>query len=250
MANTTNVFDVGTYQLSCHNCGFVELCLPRSLNSTQIKNVESIINVKAPLQRGERLFTAGDRFQSVYAVKSGSVKIYMLAEDGEEQVLGFYMPGEMVGLDGLNQKYHTCTAEALETTSICEIPYPTLEKMYREVPALQSEMCAMMSKEISEDHIMLLLLAKRNAEERLASFLLRLSRRFKNRGFSATEFNLSMSRHDIGNYLGLATETISRIFSRFDEDGLISVHRRKVNIHNLSELEEMIGNNMPLAKSA
>ena len=250
MANATNVVNVGTYQLSCHNCGFTELCLPRALNPTQLRNVESIVKAKAPLQRGERLFTAGDSFQSVYAVKSGSVKIYMLAEDGEEQVLGFYMPGELVGLDGLSEKFHTCTAEALETTSICELPYATLEKMYREVPALQTEMCALMSREISEDHIMLLLLAKRSAEERLASFLLRLSRRFKSRGFSPTEFNLSMSRHDIGNYLGLATETISRIFSRFHEDGLISVHRREVHIHNLPKLEDMIGANVPLAKSA
>jgi CRP/FNR family transcriptional regulator len=215
-----------------------------------MKSVESIINVKVPLQRGERLFTAGDSFQSIYAVKSGSVKIYMLAEDGEEQVLGFYMPGELLGLDGLNGKFHTCTAEALETTSICEVPYPTLEKMYQDVPALQREMCALMSREISEDHQMLLLLAKRSAEERLASFLLRLSRRFKSRGFSPTEFNLSMSRHDIGNYLGLATETISRIFSRFHDERLISVHRRKVHIYNLHKLEEMIGVNVPLAKSA
>lgn len=250
MANTTNVVNVGTYQRSCHNCGFAELCLPRSLNPAQIKNVESIVNVKAPLQRGERLFTAGDSFQSVYAVKSGSVKIYMLAADGEEQVLGFFMPGELVGLDGLHEKFHTCTAEALETTSVCELPYPTLEKMYREIPALQKEMCALMGKEISEDHIMMLLLAKRSAEERLASFLLRLSRRFKGRGCSPTEFNLSMSRHDIGNYLGLATETISRIFSRFHDKGLISVHRRKVHICNLPKLEDMIGANVPLAKSA
>lgn len=250
MVTTTNVVNVDSYQLSCHNCGFAELCLPKSLSPAQIRSVESIINARPPLQRGERLFTAGDPFQSVYAVKSGSVKIYMLAEDGEEQVLGFYMPGELLGLDGLSEKLHNCTAEALETTSICEVPYSTLEKMYREVPALQREMCSLMSKEISEDHLMLLLLAKRSAEERLASFLLRLSRRFKSRGFSPTEFNLSMSRHDIGNYLGLATETISRIFSRFHDEGLISVHRRQVHIHNLHKLENMIGANAPLAKSA
>ncbi len=235
------VVDLATIQLSCQHCSLAELCLPRGLAPDEVEELEKAVTPRRPLSRGASLYRPGDRFASLFAVKSGTLKSMITTADGEEQVVGFHMPGELLGLDGLNTEKHTCTAIALERSTVCELPFVKIEEICRRHPALQREMCSLLGKEINDEQAMLLLLAKRTAEERLASFLVSLSQRYRRRGYSDTEFNLSMSRHDIANYLGLAPETISRLFSRFNDEGLLSVDRRYVRIHALDRLRAMVG---------
>lgn len=237
---TSQAISFAKFKISCRNCSLAEICLPRGLTMEEIEVLENIIENKPILHRGDKLFHRGERFKSLYAVKSGSLKAYSVSEDGEEQVLGFYMPGELLGLDGIGTEQHICTAVALETTSVCELPYGIMEEMCHQFPSLQKEIYGVMGREIAEDKALLLLLGKRTADERIASFLLSLSRRYKERGFSEREFNLSMPRQDIANYLGLATETVSRILGKFQEQGVITVNRRLVKIHDLERMKKMV----------
>jgi CRP/FNR family transcriptional regulator len=205
-----------------------------------VERLDNIIKRNRPLHRGDHLFRNGDRFRSLFVVKTGSVKTFTPSEDGGEQVLGFHLPGEIIGLDAIEREEHTCSAKVLETSAICEIPFARLEELSSSLPSLQHQMYRLLSKEISQDTEMLMLLGKKNAEERLATFLLSLSGRFKKRGLSATDFYLSMSRHEIGNYLGLAVETVSRLFTRFQEEGLLEVERKHVQLLNLSRIETIV----------
>jgi CRP/FNR family transcriptional regulator len=173
-------------------------------------------------------------------VRSGALKNYCITESGDEQVLGFTLPGELVGLDGLADGRHSSAAMTLETTSICEMPFDSLESLCMKLPSLNRQLLRVASKEISDDHQMLMQLGKRSAEERLASFLLSLSRRYQSRGLSATEFNLPMSRQDIGNYLGLAIETVSRLFAHFVDEELLQVNRKNITILDLPNLQAMV----------
>ncbi|MGC1952417.1 MAG: fumarate/nitrate reduction transcriptional regulator Fnr [Gammaproteobacteria bacterium] len=227
--------------VSCKNCCLSEFCLPTGLNATELEQLINIIHRSPSLPRGKHLFKIGDPIQSLYAVRSGSVKVYVPTEPGEEQVLGFILPGEFLGFDGIEAQHHTCAAVPLETTTVCELPYDRLEELCHALPAIDSRIHKLIGKEITGDHEMLILLGKKTAEERLATFLLSLSARFKQRGFSERDFNLSMSRHEIGNYLGLAVETVSRIFARFQDEGLISVNRRYVEILAMDELKKLVG---------
>ncbi len=210
------------------------------LSSRDMDRLDVIMSRPRPLRRGEHVFRAGEPFRSLYAVRSGSIKVYTPCEDGTEQVLGFHLPGELVGLDAIEDERHVCSAKALETTSVCAMPFDKLQELANQITSLHRHFIRLMSKELARDEAMLLLLGKGNAEERLATFLLSLSQRFKDRGFSETEFNLSMSRHDIGNYLGLAVETVSRMFSRLQDEGVLTVHRKNIHIHDLTRLRAMI----------
>ena len=227
--------------VSCKNCCLSEFCLPSGLTSTELDELINIITRSPSLSRGKHLFKIGDPIQSVYAVRSGSVKVYVPTEPGEEQVLAFILPGEFLGFDGIEAQHHTCASVALETTTVCELPYDRLEELCHALPAIDSRIHKLIGKEITVDHEMLILLGKRTAEERLATFLLSLSARFKKRGFSERDFNLSMSRHEIGSYLGLAVETVSRLFARFQDEGLVSVNRRYVEILAMDELKKLVG---------
>lgn len=193
------------------------------------------------MSRGSHIFRVGDNFQAVYAVRSGSVKTYTLGNDGNEQVTGFHLPGELVGLDAISTDEHPCAAITLETTSLCPIPFTQLQALSSSIPSLGKQMLRIMSKEILTDEHHLMILGKKSAEERLASMLLSLSKRFHQRGFSATEFNLTMSRNDIGNYLGLAVETVSRVFTRFQEQQILSAQRKFIQIHQITKLQEISG---------
>jgi len=206
-----------------------------------IDKLDKIIKRSRPLQKGEYLFNSGERFSAIYAVRSGSIKTFSESEQGDEQITGLYLPGELLGLDAINDNQHPCSAIALETTSLCEIPFDTLESLSSEIPELHHQLFRIMSKEIANDQSLLMLMAQKSAEERLAAFLVNLSSRLKVRNFSEVEFNLSMSRKDIGNYLGLTIETISRTFSRFQSEGILSTQRKYVNIHKLDTLKEMAG---------
>lgn len=217
-------------KVACKNCTLVSLCLPMGLSPEDVERLDSIVKRSRPLHRGDYLFRENDKFRSLYAVKSGSIKTYAPSEDGGEQVLGFHLPGELIGLDAIEKNRHTCSAKVLETSAICEVPFHRLEELSSSLPSLQHQMYRLLSKEIGHDTEMLMLLGKKNAEEKLASFLLSLSNRFKRRGLSSTDFYLSMSRHEIGNYLGLAVETVSRLFTRFQDEGLLHVERKHIQL--------------------
>lgn len=229
-------FDLNGFKLVCKNCGLHDLCLPLGITGQEIEMLERIVHRKRPLQRNDHLFRPGDAMTSIYAVRSGSIKTYTLTDEGLEQITGFHLPGELLGLDAIGDGSHPCAAKALETSSVCEIPFDRLEELTLRIPGLQRQIFCIMSREIQSDEHVMILLGKKTADERLAAFLLSLSGRFKRRGFSALEFNLPMSRHDIANYLGLAVETVSRLFTRFQNTGLISVRRKFVAITDLDGL--------------
>jgi CRP/FNR family transcriptional regulator len=227
-------------KVSCTNCSLSDLCLPHGMNAEELGKLDSIVVHHQPFQPGQHLFRAGERSRALFAVRSGALKSYCITEDGEEQVLGFSLPGELTGMDGLSGNTYASASVALETSSVCELPFAKLEGLCGELPSLHRQMMQVMGREITSDQHMLMLLGKRTAEERLASFLLSLSNRYHQRGLSATEFNLPMSRQDIGNYLGLAIETVSRLFANFQERGMVQVNRRRVVITDLGRIRAMV----------
>lgn len=239
----SNVVNIKAIKVACKDCSLHQLCLPKSINDTDMEKLDEIIQRKRPFKRGEHLFQVGQPFHSIFVVRSGAVKTYTPTLDGGEQVTGFHLPGELLGLDAIGNGNHPCAAKALETTSVCEVPFDNLEDLSHEIPSLQHQLLMLMSKEIKDDQDVMLLLGKKTAEARLAAFLLSISERFKKRGFSATEFNLSMSRNDIANYLGLAVETVSRMFTRFHEEGLLDAERKHIKLNDLSKLCEIAGIN-------
>jgi CRP/FNR family transcriptional regulator len=227
-------------KVSCGSCSLAQLCLPHGMNAKELDELDKIVVRHQPYQPGEHLFRAGDSSRSMYALRSGALKSYCTTEDGEEQVIGFTLPGELLGLDGMENGCYASNALVLETSSICELPFNRIEELCQTLPGLHRQMMRVVGKEITSDQRMLLLLGKRSAEERLATFLLSLSKRYKSRGLSATEFNLPMSRQDIGNYLGLAIETVSRLFAQFQNAGLLRVNRRQVVLTDLEKLSSIV----------
>lgn len=222
--------------ISCQSCGFYQLCLPMGLDSADTALLDRYVKRRRMFKRGEVLYRIGEAFNYVYAIRSGSVKTYISTDDGRLQITGFHVPGELLGLNAIDEKRYGCEAVALETTSVCEISVECFEELARQIPSVHYQMLKMMSKEIRHNQQLMLLLGKKNAEERLATFLLSLSRRFAARNYSPTQFNLSMSRGDIGNYLGIAEETVSRIFTRFQEEGMINSERRHIILNDLERL--------------
>jgi len=238
--NGRKIISFENIKVACRNCSLTTLCLPMGLEPDDVEKLDDIVKRNRPLHRGDHLFRDGDRFHSLYVVKTGSVKTYAPSEDGGEQVLGFHLPGELIGLDAIEHEMHNCSAKILETSAVCEIPFEHLEELSSTIPSLQHQMFRLLSREIGHDEGMLTLLGKKNAEERLAAFLVSLSDRFKRRGFSSTDFYLSMSRHEIGNYLGLAVETVSRLFTRFQEEGLLNVERKHIQLLDTDKLHNIV----------
>lgn len=216
--------------VSCHDCSLSSVCLPLAVSPAQLDSLDDIMKRGRPLRRGEHLFRAADTFHSVYAVRSGALKTYALSEDGEEQVTGFYLPGEVVGMDGVSTNYHVSSAKALDTSSVCEIPFDTMEELSLRIPSLQHHFFSLMSQEIKADREVHMLLSKKSAEERIAALLLSLSARAAHRGLSDQHLRLPMARNDMANYLGLAVETVSRIFTRLHNTGVLRVEGREVDI--------------------
>jgi len=225
--------------IACRDCGFYQIGLSMGLDSAETKLLDYYVKRKRMLKRGQILYRAGEELTCVYAIRSGSVKTCISTGDGRLQITGFHIPGELLGLNAIDEKRHNCEAMALETTSVCEISLDCFEELARQIPSVHYQMLRMMSKEIKHNQGLMLLLGKKNAEERLATFLLTLSQRFAMRNYSATQFNLSMSRGDIGNYLGLAEETVCRILARFHEEGLIASERRRIVLNNLDRLSSI-----------
>jgi CRP/FNR family transcriptional regulator len=228
------------FKVACSSCNLRELCLPVGMSNEQLDQVDRMVATRRSVQRGEPLFRAGDVFLSLYAVRTGFFKTCVSSEDGRDQVTGFQMAGELLGLDGIGSERHTCDAVALEDSQVCVIPYAKLEDLTREVSDLQREFHKIMSREIVRDHGVMVLLGSMRAEERLATFLLNLTQRLKARGFSPSSLVLRMTREEIGTYLGLKLETVSRCFSKFHDDGILEVRARQVRIVDLEALERLV----------
>jgi CRP/FNR family transcriptional regulator len=233
------VVKLADIRANCQNCSLLQLCLPMGLAEGDLEKLDSIIQRRKPVQKGEFLYHMGDPFKAVYAVRSGSFKTFTINAEGQEQIVGFYLPGELMGMDAINANQHICSAKALETTSVCEIPYERLEQLSLEISGLQHHLLSMMSREIQHDQCKLMMVAKLPAEGRVANFIINLSERFKTRGYAANDFNLSMSRNDIANLLGLAVETISRILTNFQEQGILSVERKHIEVLDIQQLRRI-----------
>jgi CRP/FNR family transcriptional regulator, anaerobic regulatory protein len=228
---------------NCGNCRLNTICLPISLHIEDIDKLDKIIQRGKPLQKGDYLYRAHDNFDSVYAIRSGAVKAITLSDNGEEQVTGFYLPGEIVGMDGIADNRYTNSVIALETSSACEIPFNRMEELSLQIPNLQRHFFQLMSREITQDQQVITLLSKSNAEERIAALLLSISSRNSRRQLSANAYRLPMSRTDIGNYLGLTIETVSRIFTRLQKQNVIAVDKKEVVITNMEQLIKVANGN-------
>lgn len=202
-----------------------------------IDKVDDVIRRSRPIQPGEHIYRSGDKFTSVFAVRSGSIKTYLLDDDGVEQVTGFYLPGEILGFDGIGTCNHGCNVVALETSTVCEIPFERIEELSLQIPILQRHFFQLMSQQIESDHQMMMTLSKKNAEGRIATLLVSLSKRYGRRNLSSSALRLPMSRMDIGNFLGLTIETVSRTFSRLQKEDVINVDGREIHIKKPEELQ-------------
>ena len=228
------------FKVACSSCNLRELCLPVGMSNEQLERMDSMVAMRRTVSRGETLFRAGDPFLSLFAVRTGFFKTCVSAEDGRDQVTGFQMAGELLGLDGIGTERHTCDSVALEDSQVCVIPFDDLENLSREFSDLQRQFHKIMSREIIRDHGVMLLLGSMRAEERLAAFLLNLTQRLQARGFSSSSLILRMTREEIGSYLGLKLETVSRTFSKFQDDGLLEVKQRQIHVRDPIALQKLV----------
>lgn len=224
---------------SCANCRLIDICLPLSMQLDDIDRLSRIIQHRRPLQKNQYLYRVNEPFRSIYAVRSGTVKTTILSESGHEKITGFYLPGELVGLDGIAENRYTCSVVTLETTSVCEIPFVQIEALSAQMPSLQRNVLQMLSREISHDQQRISLVSKSSAEQRIAALLVSLSRRYKARKLAAHEFSLPMSRTDMGNFLGLTVETVSRVLSRLQSQNTIHLNRKELRILDFALLLEI-----------
>lgn len=226
-------------EMSCSQCRLGKICLPVALNTNDIVKLDEIVKRGRITQKGEHIYRANDPFHAVFAIRSGYVKTYRVTDDGEEQITGFYFPGEVFGMDGINKHKYANSAKALESTAICEIPFARFQELTTQLPSLQMHFFQLMSQEITTDQQLITMLSKKTAEQRIATLLLTISARNANRNMSATSFRLAMSRTDIGNYLGLTVETVSRTLSRFSKEGLIDLDQKEVRILDVEQLRKI-----------
>ena len=227
-------------KVACSNCNMRDLCMPIGLSAEELRRVDELVTRRPVIKRGTTLFRNGEKFTSLYAIRTGFFKTSVTTEDGRDQVTGFQMAGEIMGLDGIVNDHHTCDAIAIEDAEVCVLPFERIEEISREVKALQHHVHKIMSREIVREHGVMLLLGNMRAEERLAAFLLNLLQRLHARGFSQSDLVLRMTREEIGSYLGLTLETVSRTFSKFADDGLIAVNQRHIQIQDADALKRMV----------
>ncbi len=228
-----------TIKVACSNCNLRELCMPMQLNQEELQRIDEVVATRRPIKRGATLFRSGEKFTSLYAIRTGFFKTVISTDDGREQVTGFQMAGEVIGLDGIVNDVHTCDAVALEDAEVCVMPFDRLEELSREVNALQHHVHKIMSREIVREHGVMLLLGSMRAEERVAAFLLNLVKRLHARGFSRSELVLRMTREEIGSYLGLKLETVSRTFSKFVDEEIVEVKQRHLRIIDADALQRI-----------
>jgi len=241
VATPLRIVEVDKLKTACSTCSLHELCLPAGLSSRELQSVDQLVDRRRTVKRGDYLFRSGAPLHALYAIRSGFMKSCVLHEDGREQVAGFHMMGDLMGMDAIGTSQHLCDAVALEDSEVCDIPLKDLESLSREIPSLQQHFHRIMSREIARDYGVMMLLGSMRAEERLAAFLLNLSQRFAARGYSPSEFHLRMTREEIGSYLGLKLETVSRTLSHFQAQGMIAVQNKHLRILNLDALKELVG---------
>jgi CRP/FNR family transcriptional regulator len=226
---------------SCSSCCLREVCLPCGLDIEKLGAMDELTRGKRRVAKGSVLYRSGDAFTSLYAVRSGSFKSAGSSRAGEEKVTGLHLPGEVMGLDAINRREHGYDAVALEDSEVCIIPYSQLTQLAQRMPQLQAQLLRILSGDISRDQGLMLLMGAMDAEQRIAAFLLSLSRRYQNLGYAAMRFSLRMTREEIGSYLGLTLETVSRVFSRLQRSGLIAAHQKDVELKDLPALREKVG---------
>lgn len=229
----------------CSSCRLYGTCIPQGLAMDDVQKLETLVKRGRPMRRGEHIFRTGDNFQYVHAVRSGAVKVYRLSADFKEQIIGFYLPGEVVGFNSIEREKYVCSAVAMETSSLCSFSFSRFEEVCRSIPGLQHQAFRLMSKEIAFSNDMTMSHCSHDARQKVATFLLGLSNRFRHQGCSAREFRLAMSRREIGIYLGLALETVSRTFSRMQRDKLITVDGKFVVINDLRALRQACSDKRP-----
>jgi CRP/FNR family transcriptional regulator len=233
--------DVSRAQALCSTCSVREQCLSGGLDPITARRIDELITKRIRLRKGDTLYRAGAGFTALYAIHSGSLKTVLLAEDGRDQVAGYHMPGELVGLDGMGNNVHECQAIALEDSEVCSMPFGRIEQVARESTMFQNNVHRYLAREIRRQAALMLLLGTMRADQRLATFLLDLSQRYEARGYSPSEFVLRMTREEIGSYLGLKLETISRLLSRLQEEGMIQVQGRVVKLLERRALKHLVG---------
>ncbi len=240
MSSSSVLNTIPSLRVSCTHCNLREHCVPLGLSLKEIDRLEDLVASRKRIRRGEPLFRAGDRFEAIYAIRLGFLKSSVMSSDGREQVTNFHMSGELIGLDGIANEVHSCDVIALEDTEVCVIPYERILAVSAEIDEYNLHFQKILSREIVRQHGLMLLLGSMHAEERLAAFLLNLSQRFESRGYSRSEFVLRMTRAEIGSYLGLKLETVSRVLSRFSHDNLIVVNQKHVQIVNAEGLRAIV----------
>jgi CRP/FNR family transcriptional regulator len=232
---------ISLFNASCTECGLKKLCFPLGLDKADVLRLDAIVKRKHPLQKGDALFTTGQPFQAVYAVRAGGFKVSTVSASGEDQISGFYLPGDILGTDALATGSHISTAIAIDTTTVCEVPFQDLERLASQLPSLNHQLLSLMSKELSDERMHAELLSRKSAEERLTLFVLWLSRRQERRGFSGTEFRLGLLHRDVALYLGLTPETVSRILARLAEEQVFSWRNKQIEIFDLQALITLAG---------
>ncbi|WP_158583489.1 helix-turn-helix domain-containing protein [Salinisphaera sp. Q1T1-3] len=226
---------------ACGQCSLAHLCLPYGLDTDDVAQLETEVEVAVPLPRGKTLFRQGEPLAAIYAVSAGALKTAMLDADGLEQIMGFYYPGDLLGLDGFGAQTHQCTATALEDSRICRIEFERLDDLIDDIPSLRRQMMRLMGQALSDDESLLLTLGRKNSEGRIATLLLCLSRRRQQRGLPASPIRLSMKRAELANFLGMRIETVSRVLSRMQHNGIITLARAEVAICDFDALETWAG---------
>jgi CRP/FNR family transcriptional regulator len=239
--NAIHPIAIHDLRAACSNCNMRELCMPVGIPNDLLEKLDSLVYVRKKIKAGSALYHAGDKFNALYAVKAGFVKTETLNDDGRVQVTGFYMMGEIFGFDGIASDTHVCTAVALEDTMVCAIPLERIEHISQEFEQLRRHFYKLMSREIVRDHTVMMLLGSMQGEERLAAFLLNLSQRLKDRGYSPYDLVLRMKRDEIGSYLGMKVETVSRAFTRFQDQGLLEVRQKNIRILDVPGLQKLVG---------
>ncbi|WP_040725740.1 fumarate/nitrate reduction transcriptional regulator Fnr [Thiomicrorhabdus sp. Kp2] len=229
------------FNASCLNCGLQKICFPTGLLKSDIDRLDNIVERKSPLKKNQHLYEAGQKFNSIFAIRAGVIKLYSYSDSGEEIVHGFYLPGDVVGFDGLVEQHYLYNAVALDSTSVCTLPYSELNELSMKIPNLNQQIMMVMSKKMQDGRMHSELLIKRNADQRVAQFIWNMAERYKGRGYAYDEFRLSILHRDVALYLGLTPETVSRILARFNSEHVVSWKKKEVIIYDEAQLKTIAG---------
>lgn len=237
---TADIVDLDTLRRSCGQCSLRQLCLPAGIGVEDVERLDRLVRKRRPVPRGDALFRSGHPLSNIYVAREGSFKTIVTTEDGQQQVIGFHLPGELIGLDALGEGRHRCDAVALETARVCEVPMGDLERVAGQVPGLQRQLLRVMGRSMGRDQDHLEMLSRRQATDRVLLFLHSLSERYEVLGHDGSSFSLPMTREEIASYLGLVIETVSRSFTKLQDDGIIAVRGRQVKLLAKDRIAQLV----------